>query len=195
MKTVCAALTVLLILIAPALEAQVAASVSDRLPAVGIPGALEQGSGQDRQPSNRLGGGAPKARGFNLPRQTNEFYHLSGIETPHAYLIFDGRDRSVTLLLPPRDPRLESAEGKVLSAEDADEVKRLTGVTKVVSTKAMTEDWLRQLLGGAATTVYTPFAPGKATPSAAASSEAPMPPSRPTRGMAGLPARPGWSSS
>jgi Xaa-Pro aminopeptidase len=105
--------------------------------------------------------GAPKARGFNMPRQTNEFYHLCGIETPHAYLILDGRDRSVTLLLPPRDARLESAEGKVLSAEDADEVKRLTGVANVVSTKAMTEDWLRQLLGGATTVVYTPFAPGE----------------------------------
>ncbi len=105
--------------------------------------------------------GAPKARGFKLPRQTNEFYHLCGIETPHAYVVLDGRDRTVTLLLPPRDARLESAEGKVLSAEDAELVKRLTGVTKVLSTKAMTEDWFRQLLGGAQTTVYTPFAPAE----------------------------------
>lgn len=43
--------------------------------------------------------GAPKANGFLVPRQSNEFYHLSGIETPHAYLFLDGRDRKVTLFL------------------------------------------------------------------------------------------------
>src|SRR4051794_21137240 len=69
--------------------------------------------------------GAPKADGFVVPRQTNEFYHLCGIETPHAYLVLDARDRKATLYLPPRDPRLEGAEGKLLSAEDADLVKRL----------------------------------------------------------------------
>jgi Xaa-Pro aminopeptidase len=48
-----------------------------------------------------------------MPRQTNEFYYLCGIETPHAYLVLDGRNRKVTLYLPPRNERLESAEGKV----------------------------------------------------------------------------------
>src|SRR5689334_15520892 len=47
--------------------------------------------------------GAPGANGFLLPRQSNEFYHLCGIETPHAYLVLDGRHRKVTLYLPPRD--------------------------------------------------------------------------------------------
>ena len=51
--------------------------------------------------------GAPKANGFLLPRQSNEFYHLCGIETPHAYLLLDGRQRKVTLYLPPRDERPE----------------------------------------------------------------------------------------
>ena len=67
--------------------------------------------------------GAPKATGFLFPRQTNEFYHLCGIETPHAYLILDGRNRQGHALPPPRDARLESAEGKVLSAEDAELVQ------------------------------------------------------------------------
>jgi Xaa-Pro aminopeptidase len=105
--------------------------------------------------------GAGKARGFNVPRQTNEFYHLSGVETPHAYLMIDGRDRKVTLLLPPRDARLESAEGKVLSADDAEEVKRLTGVGAVASTRGMTEDWLKQLLRGTEAAIYTPFSPAE----------------------------------
>ena len=72
--------------------------------------------------------GAPKPNGFLFPRQTNEFYHLCGIETPHAYLILDGKTRKASLFLPPRDARLESAEGKVISADDAELVKRLTGV-------------------------------------------------------------------
>jgi Xaa-Pro aminopeptidase len=105
--------------------------------------------------------GAPQANGFLVPRQSNEFYHLCGIETPHSYLILDGRDRHVTLLLPPRDVRLESAEGRVLSADDAELAKRLTGVGAVASTKAMTEDWMAKLIGCLDTLVYTPFAPAE----------------------------------
>ena len=105
--------------------------------------------------------GAPKTNGFTVPRQTNEFYHLCGIETPHAYLILDGRDRQATLLLPPRDARLESAEGKVISADDAEQVKRMTGVGSVASTKIMTEDWMRQLIASTVTAIYTPFAPAE----------------------------------
>ena len=105
--------------------------------------------------------GAPKANGFLLPRQSNEFYHLCGIETPHAYLILDGRDRQATLLLPPRDARLESAEGRIISAGDAELVKRLTGAKTVASTTSMTEDWMRQLIGGSTTAIYTPFAPAE----------------------------------
>ncbi|HEX3448094.1 MAG TPA: aminopeptidase P N-terminal domain-containing protein, partial [Isosphaeraceae bacterium] len=105
--------------------------------------------------------GAPKANGFLLPRQSNEFYHLCGIETPLAYLILDGRDRRASLLLPPRDARLESAEGKIISADDAELVKRLTGAKTVASTTSMTEDWMRQLIGSSITAICTPFAPAE----------------------------------
>jgi Xaa-Pro aminopeptidase len=105
--------------------------------------------------------GAPKPSGFVFPRQSNEFYYLSGIETPHAYLILDGRDRTVTLFLPPRDEALERAEGRILSADDADSVRRLTGVDKVASTRTMNEDWMRQFFRGPRTVIYTPFAPAE----------------------------------
>lgn len=85
--------------------------------------------------------GAPLMNGFQLPRQSNSIYYLSGIETPHAYLKLDGRERRVTLYLPPRNERLERSEGKVLSAADADVVKRLTGVDAVLSTEAMDASW------------------------------------------------------
>jgi Xaa-Pro aminopeptidase len=85
--------------------------------------------------------GMPLTNGFQLPRQSNSLYYLSGIETPHAYLRLDGRERKVTLYLPPRNERLERSEGKVLSAADAELVKRLTGVDEVASTESMGPRW------------------------------------------------------
>ena len=71
--------------------------------------------------------GVSQTEGFTLPRQHNTFYYLSGIETPGAYLLLDGRTKKVTIYLPPRNQRLEAAEGRVLSAEDAELVKRIAG--------------------------------------------------------------------
>jgi Xaa-Pro aminopeptidase len=86
--------------------------------------------------------GAPLTDGFTFPRQYNTFYYLCGIETPGAYLLLDGRTRRTTLYLPKRNEALERAEGKVLSAEDADTVRRLTGVDDVLPVEAMTDpDW------------------------------------------------------
>ncbi len=105
--------------------------------------------------------GAPLPRGFAFPRQSNEFYYLSGIETPGAYLFLDGRTRKVTLYLPPRNERLERSEGKVLSAEDAELVKQLTGADAVASTKMMGEDWLNELMKAPAPAIYTMFTPAE----------------------------------
>ena len=105
--------------------------------------------------------GAPQTNGFIMPRQSNEFYYLCGIETPHAYLLLDGRNRSATLYLPPRNQRLESAEGKVLSADDAEEVKGLTGVKSVLSTDVIRGEWFGKLPGGTPKSIYTPFSPAE----------------------------------
>jgi Xaa-Pro aminopeptidase len=82
--------------------------------------------------------GSPQTEGFTYPRQHNSFYYLSGIETPGAYLLLDGRTKKVTIYLPARNPRLEAAEGRVLSAEDSDLVKRISGVDEVKSLQEMT---------------------------------------------------------
>jgi len=105
--------------------------------------------------------GAPRTNGFIFPRQTNEFYYLSGIETPGSYLLLDGRTRKATLYLPARDARLESAEGKVLSAGDADLVKSLTGADEVLSTEAMREGWLPSSKGAAPHEIYVLFSPAE----------------------------------
>ncbi len=115
---------------------------------------------------DRIGGdavavvqGAPLATGYNLPRQSNTFYYLSGIETPHAYLRLDGRSRTATLYLPPRNERLERAEGRVLSAEDADLVRSLTGADEVKSTASMGERW--PVDEGRVAAIYAEFAPAE----------------------------------
>ena len=103
--------------------------------------------------------GAPLARGFVYPRQSNEFYYLCGIETPHAYLALDGRSRTATLYLPPRNERLERSEGRVLSADDAERVKAVTGADDVRSTREMAGEWPASL--GRVAAVYTPFQPAE----------------------------------
>jgi Xaa-Pro aminopeptidase len=105
--------------------------------------------------------GAPLARGYAMPRQSNEFYYLSGIETPGAYLLLDGRTRKTTLFLPPRNERLERSEGKVLSADDAALVRQLTGVDAVASAKSMSEEWLNELTKAPAPALYTMFTPAE----------------------------------
>jgi Xaa-Pro aminopeptidase len=105
--------------------------------------------------------GASQTNGFIFPRQSNDFYYLCGIETPQSYLLLDGRKRRVTLYLPPRNLRLESAEGKVLSADDVDLAKSLTGADDVLSTDAMRSDWLRSPEGAGPQVIYTPFAPSE----------------------------------
>jgi len=112
--------------------------------------------------------GTGLATGFNLPRQFNTFYYLAGIETPHAYLTLDGRTRRVSLYLPPRNERLERAEGRVLSADDADRVRQLTGVDEVRPTSAMTDRWpldasasSNPQAGSALPTIYVEFAPSE----------------------------------
>ena len=114
--------------------------------------------------------GVPQTEGFTLPRQHNTFYYLSGIETPGAYLLLDGRTKTVTIYLPPRNARLEAAEGRVLSAEDAELVKRIAGVDDVKPVTQMTEgNW--PLIGtaggrggggrGAAVAIYAEFSPAE----------------------------------
>ena len=81
--------------------------------------------------------GFPQPNGYIMPRQTNAFYYLSGIETPHAYLVLDGRNKKVTLYMPPTNKKLEKSEGKVLSASDGALIMKLVGVDQVKSTNDM----------------------------------------------------------
>ena len=116
--------------------------------------------------------GVSQTEGYTLPRQHNTFYYLSGIETPGAYLLLDGRRKMVTIYLPPRNTRLEAAEGRVLSADDADLVKRVAGVDEVKPVTEMTAgNWplvpgvgtgaRGSGRGAAPTAIYAEFSPAE----------------------------------
>jgi Xaa-Pro aminopeptidase len=102
--------------------------------------------------------GAPSPAGYTRFRQVNEFYYLSGVEVPHAYLLLDGAAKRTSLYLPRRNEGRERSEGKVLSAEDAVELTRLTGVDAVFGTDLLPEH-LARAARSAGRTVFTPLNP------------------------------------
>lgn len=110
--------------------------------------------------------GAPSPTGYTRFRQSNEFYYLCGIEVPHAYLLLDGAQRRASLYLPHRNEARERGEGKMLAAEDADEIRRLSGIEAVYGAEIMAEHLARLAQGsaraaGAARQFYTPFMPAE----------------------------------
>src|SRR5262249_11692329 len=105
--------------------------------------------------------GAGSPAGYTRFRQSNDFYYLCGIEVPHAYLLLDGSVKKATLLLPPRNEGREHGEGKMLSAEDAEEVKKVSGVDAVASTEVLAESIENQYQRRGHRVFYTPLAPAE----------------------------------
>lgn len=98
--------------------------------------------------------GAGPVRGFELFRQTNEAFYLTGFEAPQAYMLLDGAAQKTTVYLPSR-PKRQQAEETYLYAEDADRICALTGIDNVCPWSALD----RHL--AAREVVYTPFAPAE----------------------------------
>ncbi len=106
--------------------------------------------------------GAKGTADFNVFRQSNEFYYLTGIESPHAYLVLDGRNQRTAIYLPHRDPDRERNEGKILSAEDGDLMKELTGIDQVRAVEQLSQDLVgKGLLRPPAALLYTPLSPAE----------------------------------
>ena len=95
-------------------------------------------------------------------RQTNEFYYLTGIEVPHAFLLLDGRNRRATVYLPNRDADREKDEGATLAAEDVDLIKRLAGVDNVRASGDLAEELAGSgLIRPPAPLLFTPLSPAE----------------------------------
>jgi Xaa-Pro aminopeptidase len=107
--------------------------------------------------------GAPTPEGYARFRQSNDFYYLSGVEVPNAYLLLDPVERKTTLYLPHRNERRELGEGKVLSVEDLEEVGKSSGLDAVFGPELLGEHLARILQRRVPLTVYTPLFPPEGT--------------------------------
>ncbi len=105
--------------------------------------------------------GAPSPPGYVRFRQSNEFYYLCGVETPHAYLLMDGVERRSHLFLPSHDERRAASEGGLLTANDPAAAVGLTGVDEVHDVSALAE-YLGRYAGAAdVPTLHVPFEPAE----------------------------------
>ena len=106
---------------------------------------------------------APSPSGYARFRQTNEFHYLTGIEVPHAYVILDGRRKYATVYLPHRNEGREQSEGKLLAFEDAEQVKKLSGIDGVSAVERLAEHFGFFARLSPAKVLWTPFQPGEGT--------------------------------
>ena len=100
--------------------------------------------------------GGPAENGLKLFRQTNDFYYLCGVESPHAYLLLDRCDDSVTLFLTHQTEGDREHEEAVPSVEFAPDVIAASGVDAVLGVEKLAARLERV---GA---IYTPFREGAA---------------------------------
>jgi len=103
--------------------------------------------------------GASDVQGFIVFRQSNTFYYLSGLEVSSAYMVLDGRSKTTTLYLPHRDSERERSGGPIISFEDAELVRRITGVEKVRPIEKMAGDLSSHLWSPPAPAVFIPHSP------------------------------------
>ena len=100
--------------------------------------------------------GATEDAAYVKFRQNNQFFYLTGVESPRAIVMIDGRAKATTLYLAPRNERAERSEGPLLAP--GEEAVKLTGITRVVDRAEFTADIKK--LGEEARVLYTPFRPG-----------------------------------
>ena len=105
--------------------------------------------------------GAALAGGMVLFRQTNEMYHLTGVEVPHAYLLIDGDTGASTLYLAHNDAGHARSSGDYLNADDGEVAARLTGFERVQPVEQLARDLARYALRPTPPRVLTPRAPAE----------------------------------
>ncbi|MES2463460.1 MAG: aminopeptidase P N-terminal domain-containing protein [Armatimonadota bacterium] len=92
--------------------------------------------------------------GFEMPRQTNDLFYLTGIESPQTYLLIDAQTRTSALYLPQGGSHV-AGEGKELGAEDADLIREISGVESVFPIGLLTEHLQEAKI------VFTPHKPAE----------------------------------
>jgi len=105
--------------------------------------------------------GAAETSSYEKFRQSNQFFYLTGVEVPRAILAIDGRAKSSTLYVAPRDERMERSEGPVLVP--GNDAEQLTGLEHVVS-RAEFENAVKALQGRVVYTTFRGETRGAGTP-------------------------------
>jgi Xaa-Pro aminopeptidase len=75
--------------------------------------------------------GATETSSYEKFRQSNQFFYLTGVEVPRAILLIDGRARTSSLYVAPRNEMAERSEGPVLVP--GDDAVKLTGIERVLA--------------------------------------------------------------
>lgn len=99
--------------------------------------------------------GSPERPGEQPFRQGNQFFYLSGVELPRAVLVVDGRSKSSTLYINPREERRERQFGPILFP--GDEAVRTTGIEAVLPRDQFAAALTQLARDGRV--IYTPFRP------------------------------------
>lgn len=73
--------------------------------------------------------GTTERRGESALRQSNQFFYLTGVTEPRAFVVLDGRTKKTTLYLTPATPRRQRAIGPYLGVDEAS--RATTGVDAI----------------------------------------------------------------
>lgn len=94
-------------------------------------------------------------------RQSNQFYYLTGVETPHALVLINCETGQTTLYLPHRNVARSGKDGHFITSDEPDWVMEVTGVDAVAGTELLSEHLARMSYRGSVRTIYTPFEPAE----------------------------------
>jgi Xaa-Pro aminopeptidase len=99
--------------------------------------------------------GTTERRGESPLRQSNQFFYLTGVTEPRAFLVMDGRTRRSVLFLTPRTTARERAIGPYLDVGDSS--ARVTGLDAVIPRDSFTVAVSR--LAAEKRIIFTPLRP------------------------------------
>jgi Xaa-Pro aminopeptidase len=86
-------------------------------------------------------------------RQNNQFFYLTGLQTPNAMLLLDGKTKQATLFMALKDERVERMDGP--SMYPGEEAAKATGIATVLPVDRFGEVFVR--LGRERKIVYAPL--------------------------------------
>jgi Xaa-Pro aminopeptidase len=113
------------------------------------------------EPAVALVPGLGELASMGMFRQSNEFYYLTGLEVPRAYLTVEGGSGRSVLFVTHRDLERERSDGPGWSAEHADLLRELTGVDEVRPVEKLSTDFAVRSYRPPRPHVFVPMSPAE----------------------------------